>query len=373
MHIVFALAGLHRTARGAEVVLETVADRIACSGAHEVVVLGSGEPIAGRAYQFSRVGAIPRERFERWPNLPFMRDEFMLEELTFASRLWRHPALREADVTVTCGYPYTSLALRRANRNGVRARHIFVTQNGDWPSQSGRGEARLFHCDGLICTNPVYFDRNKERWPTRLIPNGIDDHRFSPGASERAIFGLPEDRFVVLMVSALQDDKRVLEAIEALSFVPNLHFMLAGDGPLRNDVDALGARLLPGRFHRGVFAHRDMPRLFRSANVLLHTTIGEPFGNIYIEALGCGVPVIANDEPSTRWILGDFGTFVDMRNTAAIASAVKQAVLRAQPVDPLRVASWAHMRYGWDRVAGAYQRFIEEVVAGPVESSSTAF
>lgn len=361
LHILFALAGLHRTRRGAEVVLETVAERIARGGRHQVTVIGAGAPLPGRAYNFSHVGAIPRERFEHWPRLPFLRDEFMAEELTFAFNLRRHPALPHADVTVTCGFPYTSLALRRAGTRARRARHVFVTQNGDWPAQGGRWEPRLFRCDGLICTNPVYYERNRQRWPSRLIPNGIDVERFSPGPSERARFQLPEDRPVILMVSALQPDKRVLEAIESVSAVPDCFLMIAGDGALRDEVDRRGAELLPRRYRRGSFSHDEMPSLFRSADALLHTSTSEPFGNIYIEALGCGTPVIAHDGENTRWILRDHGIYVDMQDTAAVARAVQQATATRGSRPAEAVAAWAHQRYSWDKVAGEYLDFIEQV------------
>src|SRR3546814_5508392 len=63
---------------------------------------------------------------------------------------------------------------------------IFVTQNGDWPAYASNTEYRSFSCDGLVCTNPDYLERNSVRWNCALIPNGVDLARFSPGAAERA-------------------------------------------------------------------------------------------------------------------------------------------------------------------------------------------
>ena len=95
----------------------------------------------------------------------------MYEELTFATRLLTLPEVGTADVTMTCSYPYTSWALRRPRR-GKRPPHVFVTQNGDWgPQQSGL-EPSFFSCEGLICTNPLYLERNRQKWHSTLIPNG---------------------------------------------------------------------------------------------------------------------------------------------------------------------------------------------------------
>ena len=84
-------------------------------------------------------------------------------------------------MTVTCSYPYTNWILRRPAIGGAKPRHVFVTQNGDWPPQQSGAEYRYFGCDGLVCTNPDYFERNKARWNCSLIPNGVDVTRFRPG------------------------------------------------------------------------------------------------------------------------------------------------------------------------------------------------
>ena len=190
MRILFALPGLHRFGRGAEVVFESIAQQVAAAGNHQVTLVGSGEVRPGRAYDFVHVPAVSRERFEHWPKLPFLRHEFMYEELTFAAGLLRLPIVEQADVTMTCSYPYTNWALRRRRRGG-RPAHVFVTQNGDWPALKRGPEPRFFSCDGLICTNPLYYERNSARWHSTLIPNGVDPLRFLPGPARRAELGLP--------------------------------------------------------------------------------------------------------------------------------------------------------------------------------------
>ncbi len=224
MHVVFAHAGLHRVSRGSEIAFERVAEQIAIAGTHQVTMIGSGKPIAARPYLFKHVPVVKRERFERWPRMPFLRNEYMYEELTFAAGLAVSSVLIDADVTVACGYPYTNWALRCCLGRKRRPRHVFVTQNGDWAASDARGEPKFFYCDGLICTNPVYFERNRNRWRSVLIPNGVDSARFHPGVVDRRKFGFPADRPVVLMVSALQSNKRVLEAIRAVSRVKECHF-----------------------------------------------------------------------------------------------------------------------------------------------------
>jgi glycosyltransferase involved in cell wall biosynthesis len=358
MRLLFALPGLHRFGRGAEVVFESIAQVIATTGEHEVTLVGSGTPRADRAYDFVHVPAVSRDRFERWPKVPFLRHEFMYEELTFAARLATLPEVAHADLTLTCSYPYVNWALRRS-RKGGRPPHVFVTQNGDWAPQGSGPEPRLFSCEGLICTNPLYYERNHKRWHSTLIPNGVDPARFFPGPGRAGELGLPTDRKIVLMVSALEPGKRVIEAIKAMAGVPDAMLVVAGDGPLRDEVDRLAERLIPGRFMRTTFRHEQMPDLYRSADVFLHTKIRESFGNVYIEALSCGTPIVAHDDEVTRWILGDHAVLVNTDDQAALTGAISSSLGRPRVAD---AAAWAHERYAWKVVADQYVGFFEEVL-----------
>src|SRR5215468_9921349 len=112
MRIAFVLPGLHRVRRGAEVAFESIAQQIALEGEHEVTLIGSGAEIPRRPYRFKRVPVVSRDRFERWPKIPFLRNEFMYEDLTFAAGLISARWHGKADITVTCNYPYTNWALR---------------------------------------------------------------------------------------------------------------------------------------------------------------------------------------------------------------------------------------------------------------------
>ncbi len=359
MRVLFALAGMHRVSRGAEIAFESVAHHLALSG-EEVTVLGSGPQVDGRAYRSVQTGVVPRERFERFPSIPLLaRNEYTWEELTYVPGLLRHVRPSEYDVTVTCGYPYTNWVLRLLRRGGS-PRHVFVTQNGDWPARSNEREARLFSCDGLVCTNPGYFEANSERWRCALIPNGLDPDRFRPGPPQRDRLGLPQDRPVVLMASALIDTKRVDEAVRVVSGHPDAMLVVAGDGPERELVESLARELLPGRFRRLVVPADDMPALYRSADAFLHLSLDEPFGNVYVESAACGLPVVAHDNPSTRWILGDAGLLVDTTDRAATTDALHRAIA-GPATDPHRTADEIRQRFGWEQIASQYRSFLAEV------------
>ena len=360
MNIAFALAGFHHIDRGAEIALISVARELARTGDH-VTLFGGGVARGAEPYRFVHVPMISRERFERFPMIAPLRSETVWEEASFAPGLMRRLVASDFDVTVTCGYPFTNWALRRAARRGGRARHVFVTQNGDWPAFSNDAEFRWFGCDGLVCTNPDYLKRNQARWNCALIPNGVDPARFAPGPGTRKRFGLPPGKSVVLMVSACIESKRVEDGIRAVAQLPDVHLIVAGDGPRREHVVALGTRELPDRFTLMTVAAHEMPALYRSADVFLHMSKEESFGNVYVEALACGLPVVGHDSARLRWIVGDHQFLGDTTDITATAAALEAALRAGGSVAAMSVER--SRDFHWASIAERYRTLFESIVA----------
>lgn len=357
LRFLFALPGFHAEERGAEVALLSVADALARTG-DTVTVVGTGPERDSTAYTYRRIGAINRRRFERFPSLPMLRSETAWEDATFAWNLRRAYRAGDFDVTVTCNFPFTHWVLRRSGGNGAAPAHLFVTQNGDWPAVSDAAEFRWFDCDGLVCTNPDFRDRNQARWRTALIPNGIDPARFEGVTGDRAAYGIPENAPVVLMVSAFIETKRVLDGMRAVAAIEGAHLVVAGDGPLRAAVDALAAEIMPGRFTRLTLQAAQMPGLYRCADAFLHMSLQESFGNVYVEAMAAGLPIVAHDSGRLRWIVGDRDTLCDTRDQAALTTTLRNALARGRGAFDPRARDFA-----WSVIAQRYRAFAAEVVA----------
>lgn len=357
LRFLFALPGFHVEERGAEVALLAVAERLALGG-DEVTVIGSGPERPGTAYAYRQAAAIGRRRLEWLPRFPPFRSETAWEDATFAFNLRRAYRPSEFDITVTCNFPFTHWTLRRTGGAAAAPLHIFVTQNGDWPAHNDESEFRFFSCDGLVCTNPDFEARNRDRWRTALIPNGIDPLRFKGVEGNRAAFGLPEGKPIVLMVSALIETKRVLAGMRAVAGMEDVHFVVAGDGPLRDQVEALAAEILPVRFTRLTLSFDRMPALYRSVDAFLHMSLQESFGNVFVEAMAAGLPIVGHDSERLRWIVGERDTLCDTEDEAALAAAIARALSagRGEP-DPRAQA------FTWPEIAARYRAFAAELVA----------
>ena len=190
MRILFALPGLHLFNRGAEVAFISIANELAAMG-EAVTLIGSGKSHDHDRYRFLHAGSIARQNFESFPSLPALRNEFAYEDLTFIPDLLRRYRPADYDVTLTCSFPFTNWALRRPTMGIRRPPHVFVTQNGDHPAHAGGSEFRLFGCEGLVCINPDYFERNRQKWRCALIPNGVDCNRFRLGPGAKTTIWYP--------------------------------------------------------------------------------------------------------------------------------------------------------------------------------------
>ncbi|HJW00089.1 MAG TPA: glycosyltransferase [Arthrobacter sp.] len=149
----------------------------------------------------------------------------------------------------------------------------------------------------------------------------------------------------------------------ALHADPEVRRLLA----LAGELGVAGKVTLQGQVRRG-----SMPGIFRSADAVVCTPWYEPFGIVPLEAMACGVPVVAAAVGGLQDTVLDHGTglHVPPRDPEAIADAL--AVLLGNPGLRAEMGAAgqarARTRYSWDRVAAetekAYQLAMAELPAG---------
>lgn len=179
-----------------------------------------------------------------------------------------------------------------------------------------------------------------ERIPCYRIPNGVDLAAFAPTTGEerralRARLGLPEDRVLCAFVGRLtpQKDPDFLLEAWAMGRIPKAHLVLVGDGPLRSRLEA---RVASGP-HAGQVsfagATADVSQYLRAADLLVLPSRAEGMSNALLEAMACGVPVVATDVNGNREVVGTdgkAGLLVPSGDPAALAEAVARLI--ASPI-----------------------------------------
>ncbi|MEM7314140.1 MAG: glycosyltransferase family 4 protein [Planctomycetota bacterium] len=384
IRIAMILPGLGRVQRGAETAFLEVAHGLNQYPDIDIHLFGSNTFVPD-GLKISAIECTPREKFENWPKIPALRSECHYEELSYVERLWRSSLFRSRnfDVTISCTYPWVHWLLRLAKRRNKALKNIFVTQNGDWMCRSRHREYRFFKTDGLVTINPDYYDSNYKRHNAVLIPNGTDPEIFFPRNQVKGDDPLdielkvPEGKKVVLMVSAMIESKRVAEGLQAAAKVDDAFFVVAGDGPERENISKLAEELMPGRYQLlGSIQREQMPALFRRADVFLHMSQIEPFGIVYLEAAASGLPIVTHDGDTPRWILGETALFADSNHLELVADAIRQAF---EPETAEVLGKAARQRviedWTWRAQAAKYRQFIYSVLDRPVpgEGGDDAF
>ena len=118
---------------------------------------------------------------------------------------------------------------------------------------------------------------------------------------------------------------------------------------------------------RGQVPRDDMPRIFRSADAVVCTPWYEPFGIVPLEAMACGVPVVAAAVGGLRETVVDHktGLQVPPRDPGAIAEALVK--LLGDPALRSEMgragARRARSRYSWDRIAADTEKAYRSVLA----------
>jgi glycosyltransferase involved in cell wall biosynthesis len=134
----------------------------------------------------------------------------------------------------------------------------------------------------------------------RVIPNGVDVERFRPGEPSAALrkeLDLPEGTPVVGIVAALRPEKNhqlfLRAAARVLAAAPRARFLIIGDGPQREELEALARLLNLSHAVRFLGTRKDVPELLSLIDVLALTSHVEANPVSILEAMAAGKPVVA--------------------------------------------------------------------------------
>lgn len=207
----------------------------------------------------------------------------------------------------------------------------------------GRSGPGFNDFDNLRCAPDLYvvlsprlkeYKKHKPK-KTKLvyIPNGITKsycncENTQPITKEIKAF-FKQNKKVIFCPAALVPYKRVGNLIKAFKYLnTNEYFLLvAGDGPLKNDLIELGEKIIGNdNFYIGSFKKEYMPYIYKHSYVtVLPSQQNEAFGNVLLESMVCSTPVIANNDVVRKEIVLPYGgLLVDCGKPKEIAQTIKK-------------------------------------------------
>lgn len=185
------------------------------------------------------------------------------------------------------------------------------------------------------------------------IPNGVDLQHFNP-MGKKLVTKLKKP--VILCVGAFTEQKRIDLVIKAVAKMNDASLLVVGSGGLESSLCKLGEELLGERFELTRAPYEDMPQVYRCANIFtLVSKTSESFGNVFVEAMASGLPVVATNDPIRKEIVDDAGLFVNPENIEEYAKALETALKTNWDGKPRIQAE----NFSWDEIAKKYENLFQ--------------
>jgi glycosyltransferase involved in cell wall biosynthesis len=324
------------------------------------------------------------------PAAPLPKDDLLPHMDAFAAelhRLWR----RERPDVVHAHFWMSGLAALEAARplgipvvqtfhalGVVKRRHQGAKDTS--PAERVPVERTLAReADAIVatCSDEVFELLRLGADPARIdvVPCGVDLRLFRPdGPADPSREGLRR----IVVVSRLVERKGIGNAVTALAEIPGAELVVAGGGDSEEVADDPGAQRLRSLARRlgvadrtrlvGRLERSQVPPLLRSADVCVCVPWYEPFGIVPLEAMACGVPVVASAVGGLVDTVrdGETGLHVPPRRPDVLARAVRALLgdeRRRKAMGRAGVAR-ARSRYSWQRVADSTLGTYAPLVAG---------
>ncbi|MGW5751468.1 glycosyltransferase [Nocardia rhamnosiphila] len=361
---------------------------------HDVTVYTRREDAAapttvrtGQGYRVTRVPAGPPEVLPKDELLPFMDEfgEFLRQDWQREAPDVAHAHFWMSGLATLAAAPALGIpVLQTFHALGVVKRRHQGAADTSPPARVGLEQGIADRADRVIatCTDEVFelVRMGLPRTRTSVIPCGVDLDRFTPDGPCAA----GSARHRIVSVGRLVPRKGFDIAIAAVARLRDTELVLVGgpdDGRLADDPEAQRLSALAGelgvadRVHLlGQVPRTEMAPLLRSADVAVCTPWYEPFGITPLEAMACGVPVVAAAVGglTDTVVDGVTGRLVTPRDTGELADAVGGLLNAPQTRANFGRAGRERVRarYSWERITAETLRAYRRVAAAAVRTET---
>jgi UDP-glucose:(heptosyl)LPS alpha-1,3-glucosyltransferase len=244
--------------------------------------------------------------------------------------------------------------------------HYWVSARDRWMLRGLRFRRYVALSERVAQELELYYAVPRER--VVVIPNGVNLDRFTPVPADRdetrRSLGLSPGAPVLLFVGHEFDRKGLAFVIDALSRLARRDAVLvvAGAGDVRPFARQAEACGLQDRVHF-LGPRSDLPSLYRAADAFVLPTRYESFCLVCIEAMACGLPVLATKVGGIEDYLREAvnGHFIT-RHASEIAATLDRLLADPSALAQLREGALATAAgYEWGRIAARYRQLLEDV------------
>jgi L-malate glycosyltransferase len=229
-----------------------------------------------------------------------------------------------------------------------------------------RAQAVSFRwCDAVVCNSQAAADRllatGLSPRKIAIVGNALPDDAFTatPAALPKRP-GVVRVGMVARMNHRYKNHSGFLRiAAQIHRLMPEVEFILVGDGPLRKELEKEAACLGLGASAIFLGDRQDMPAILASIDVAVNTSDSESLSNVILEAMAAGLPTVAYDVGGNPELLNQQrGALIPAGNEAAFADALQNLLTDSALRQQLgrNAQQFAKENFSLDRVR---QRYVE--------------
>lgn len=222
----------------------------------------------------------------------------LMERLSFARHAFPHLQRSGYDaIVITKPYDFPLAWLLK--RRGYHGTILFHTGGTDFFAGDRRFAGAVDH---FVACSHYTAKQNESRYerPFQVVYNGVDTEHFKPMPRDpawRTALNIPADATVVMSVGRLIGWKGLGVIVKAIARLENVHYVYVGRGPYAQEIEAIARELgIAQRAHAaGAQPHAQIAAIMNEADLFVQPSIGEEaFGITLVEAMACGLPVLAS-------------------------------------------------------------------------------
>jgi len=217
---------------------------------------------------------------------------------------------------------------------------------------------KVLHASDMLIATAEYWKRDLVKYfkisedKVVVIPVGVDHEKFKPVKVYKDM-----DKKIILYVGALTWEKGLDLLLHAFKYVvkkvPNAYLYVGGKGPLDQYFRGLAIRLGIARHVRflGFIPEDKLPYYYSSADVFCYPS-RTAFGLMLLEAMACGIPVVAVDRFQVREYVGDAGILVSPNDIVELAKALVKVLTNNNLREELSMKAFKRARrFDWRTTA----------------------
>jgi glycosyltransferase involved in cell wall biosynthesis len=203
----------------------------------------------------------------------------------------------------------------------------------------------------------------------KVVARGVDTQLFHPdrrNTTMRDAWAVAPETMVLLSVGRLAAEKNLdltIQTYQAIKATGRpVKMVFAGDGPMRTVTQAK----CPDAIFTGMCSHDELATLYASADLLLFPSLTETFGNVTLEALASGTPVLAFDCAAASDFIhdGKNGWLVSGSDSSAYIKKALDITHEASSLAQTRAFARISVEHlGWDAIATQVETIFQRAIA----------